>query len=291
MDAVEQIRNAIESGQTANLTAIGSLQDLATVSVELADELAGIDLFLALDDQAREVPGLWPIALSLLDAITEAGIMTEISSQIVGGLQIYDPVTLHQTLIAKCRNKALHYAVRAQALRSGIYLAQDSRARRGEWKGLILSADPADDGNFLKYIAASAGVLLAHTHDSDLRDLLHDLLKVPDAEDEAAQQLGMSHLNDALAAQAPAAVVGALREAKAWFSRSSEQGEERPDANLYGACVSLLLDFHERKGASTRDLKPHLDAIIASITSILCEQAFQNIGHPTRVVWQWNIEG
>lgn len=145
---------------------------------------------------------------------------------------------------------------RSHALRGAMLLAQGNPVLVKKLQASILDVSLDDDPKFLRHVAKVAGAILRHYPDADFRLLLEQLATLDEAADEAAMEIGLAELRDALAAPTEEALWSALKSALDWFERSLDKSEGRPDAKLYKLCANFLLIVRD-DGLRT-ELREHL---------------------------------
>lgn len=139
-----------------------------------------------------------------------------------------------------------HYGVRSQALHAALLLSQQRPAMLRRFQGIILDVGSDDDPLFLRHVAKVVGAVLAHDTDDEFRHKLKILLSVPEAEDEAAMELGFDALRSGLEAETPESAASSFESAFTWFSRALATSEARSDARIFSKCCELLLTVHAR---------------------------------------------
>lgn len=143
-------------------------------------------------------------------------------------------------------SRSEHGWMRSQALRGALVVAQGDPALVRRLQSYLLDVPADDDGAYLRHVAKAAGAILRRYPDDDFRDLLSRLAEVDAAADEAALELGLDRLKDALLAKTHDALTSALAAAQDWFRRSLAKSEGRSDAALYDICTSFLIDVQSR---------------------------------------------
>ena len=139
-----------------------------------------------------------------------------------------------------------HFWMRSQALRGALVVAQGDPSLIRRLQSYLLDVAADDDSAYLRHVAKVTGVILRRYPDSDFRDLLSRLVDVDAAADEAALELGLDRLQEALLAKTHDALTSALAAAQDWFRHSLSMSEKRPDAALYEICTSVLIDVQHR---------------------------------------------
>jgi hypothetical protein len=89
-------------------------------------------------------------------------------------------------------------------------------------------------------LAKALGVTWSQVRDGALLARLEQLAETPAGGAEAAFELGMAHLAQALEAGDPAAAHTAFEKAEGWFEKSLAGSEQRPAAKLYSLGIGAL---------------------------------------------------
>jgi hypothetical protein len=89
-------------------------------------------------------------------------------------------------------------------------------------------------------LAKALGVTWSQVRDGALLARLEELAETPAGGAEAAFELGMAHLAQALEAGDPAAAYTAFEKAKGWFEQSLAGSEQRPAPKLYSIGIGAL---------------------------------------------------
>jgi len=130
--------------------------------------------------------------------------------------------------------------------------ASDNRRWQLRLLDFFLGLAPSDDPAFLRRAAKIVGVAFSHWRDKELVEVLLKLAQLRAVQPEAAFELGMAALAEAMdRADSNAAATG-FREARDWFGESNGSSEHGPEASLYLDGLDLLLSFHS--GASSDSL-------------------------------------
>lgn len=133
---------------------------------------------------------------------------------------------------------------RGAALDGAFRWAGDNRRWQLRLLDLFLGLAPDDDTEFLRHAAKIAGVAFSHWRDKELVEVLRKLAQIEAVRPEAAFELGMAALADAMDRADSNAAATAFREARDWFGESDGVSEHRPEACLYLDGLDLLLSFH-----------------------------------------------
>lgn len=144
----------------------------------------------------------------------------------------------------RCRfeKRTEHYWTRAQALRGALVVSQGSPVLVKKLQACLLDVSLDDDRLFLRHVVKVMGAILRRYPDDDFRSLLKQLSNLEEASDEAALELGLDRLKDALVAPTGEALLATLSLAHEWFEKSLQQSERRPDAALFELCTQTLIE-------------------------------------------------
>lgn len=148
---------------------------------------------------------------------------------------------------------------RGAALDGAFRWAGNNRRWQLRLLDFLLGLALGDDSEFLRRAAKISGVAFSHWRDKELVEVLRKLAPLETVRPEAAFELGMAALAEALDSSDRSAAVSAFREAREWFGESVGVSGHHPEANLYLDSIGLLLSFHN--GASTSSL----DTVIARV--------------------------
>ncbi|MGA0608701.1 hypothetical protein [Caldimonas sp. KR1-144] len=138
---------------------------------------------------------------------------------------------------------------RGAALDGAFRWAGENRRWQLRLLDLFLGLVPGDDPEFLRRAAKIAGVAFSHWRDKELVGVLRKLAQLEAVRPEAAFELGMAALAEAMDRADSNTAAPAFREARDWFGESEEVSEHRPEASLYFDGLDLLLSF-QNGGAS-----------------------------------------
>lgn len=147
--------------------------------------------------------------------------------------------------LAKAANgdQSLSGLSRGAALDGAFRWAGDNRRWQLRLLDLFLGLAPGDDTEFLRRAAKIAGVAFSHWRDKELVEVLRKLAQLEAVRPEAAFELGMAALAEAMDRADSNAAATAFREARDWFGESDEVSEHSPEASLYLDGLDLLLSF------------------------------------------------
>lgn len=141
---------------------------------------------------------------------------------------------------------------RGAALDGAFRWASDNRRWQLRLLDLFLGLTSGDDTEFLRRAAKIAGVAFSHWRDKELVEVLRKLAQLEAVRPEAAFELGMASLAEAMDRANSDAATIAFREARGWFGESGVASEHRPETSLYLDGLDLLLAFHS--GATSASL-------------------------------------
>lgn len=133
---------------------------------------------------------------------------------------------------------------RGAALDGAFRWACDNRRWQLRLLDFLLGLAPSDDTEFLRRAAKIVGIAFSHWRDKELVEILRKLAQIEAVRPEAAFELGMATLAEAMDRVDENAAATAFREARDWFSESDGVSEHRPEAGLYLNSLNLLLSFH-----------------------------------------------
>jgi hypothetical protein len=131
---------------------------------------------------------------------------------------------------------------RGAALDGAFRWACDNRRWQLRLLDFLLGLAPNDDTEFLRRAAKIAGVAFSHWRDKELVEVLRKLAQLEAVRPEAAFELGMVALAEAMD-KADSNAAG-FREAREWFGESDRVSDHRPEARIYFDGLDLLLSFH-----------------------------------------------
>lgn len=154
---------------------------------------------------------------------------------------------------------------RGAALDGAFRWAGDNRRWQLRLLDFFLGLAPGDDTEFLRRAAKIVGVAFSHWRDKELVEVLHKLAQLEAVRPEAAFELGMAALAEAMDKADSNAAVSAFRDARDWFGESDGVSDYRPQASLYLDGLDLLLSFHS--GAAS--------ASLSAVSTRVQEHAFE----------------
>jgi len=133
---------------------------------------------------------------------------------------------------------------RGAALDGAFRWASSNRRWQLRLLDFFLGLAPGDDTEFLRRAAKLVGVAFSHWRDKELVEVLSKLAQLEAVRPEAAFELGMAALAEAIDRADSNAAATAFREARDWFGESDAVSEHRPEASLYLDGLDLLISFH-----------------------------------------------
>ena len=143
---------------------------------------------------------------------------------------------------------------RGAALDGAFRWAGENRRWQLRLLDFFLGLALGDDTDFLRRAAKIAGVAFSHWRDKELVEVLRKLAQLEAVRPEAAFELGMAALAEAIDRAESNAAVPAFRDARDWFVESDGVSEYRPEANLYLDGLDLLLSFHNGAASASLDI-------------------------------------
>jgi hypothetical protein len=150
-------------------------------------------------------------------------------------------------------DRSLSGLSRGAALDGAFRWAGDNRRWQLRLLDFFLGLAPGDDTEFLRRAVKIVGVAFSHWRDKELVEVLHKLSQLEAVRPEAAFELGMAALAEAMDRADSNAAATAFREAREWFGESDEISEHRPEASLYLNGLDLLLNFHSGAVSASLD--------------------------------------
>ncbi|WP_195760981.1 hypothetical protein [Burkholderia cenocepacia] len=142
---------------------------------------------------------------------------------------------------------------RGAALDGAFRWAGDNRRWQLRLLDFFLGLAPSDDTEFLRRAAKIVGVAFSHWRDKELVEVLRKLAQLEAVRPEAAFELGMAALAEAMDRTDSNTAASAFREAREWFDESAGTSEHRPEASLYLDGLDLLLSFHSGAASTSLD--------------------------------------
>lgn len=154
---------------------------------------------------------------------------------------------------AATADRSLSGLSRGAALDGAFRWAGDNRRWQLRLLDFLLGLAPSDDTDFLRRAAKIVGVAFSHWRDKELVEVLRKLAQLEAVRPEAAFELGMAILAEAMDKADNNAAATAFREARDWFGESTGVSEHRPEASLYLDSLDLLLSFHSGATSASFD--------------------------------------
>jgi hypothetical protein len=133
---------------------------------------------------------------------------------------------------------------RGAALDGAFRWAGDNRRWQLRLLDFFLGLAPGDDTEFLRRAAKIVGVAFSHWRDKELVEVLRKLAQLEAVRPEAAFELGMAALAEAMDRADSNSAATTFHEASNWFGESEGVSEYHPETSLYLDGLDLLLSFH-----------------------------------------------
>ena len=133
---------------------------------------------------------------------------------------------------------------RGAALDGAFRWAGDNRRWQLRLLDFFLGFAPDDDTEFLRRVAKIVGVAFSHWRDKELVEVLRKLAQLEAVRPEAAFELGMAAIAEAMDRADSYSAATTFHEARNWFGESEGVSEYHPETSLYLDCLDLLLSFH-----------------------------------------------
>lgn len=152
---------------------------------------------------------------------------------------------------AAASDQSLSGLSRGAALDGAFRWASDNRRWQLRLLDFLLGLVPSDDAEFLRRAAKITGVAFSHWRDKELVEVLHKLVQLEAVRPDAAFELGMASLAEAMDRADSNDATTAFREAKDWFGESDGLSEHHPEASLYFDGLDLLLGFRSGVASAT----------------------------------------
>ena len=152
---------------------------------------------------------------------------------------------------AATEDKSLSGLARGASLDGAFRWAGDNRRWQLRLLDFFLGLAPDDDTEFLRHAAKIVGVAFSHWRDKELVEVLSKLVHLEPIRSEAAFELGMASLAEAIDQTDSIAAITNFRDARDWFGESDGVSECRPEASLYFDSLNLLLDFQSGSASAS----------------------------------------
>ena len=144
---------------------------------------------------------------------------------------------------SRSRTGARDALIAAIALEAALRLAVGGYGNRHAVLAALTEVTAAEDIMFAMRVARLLGVAYDWWPDEEVRRSLEVVAQVPGAEADAAVELGMTHLRDAVSAGDRREVLASLEVAQRWFERAEATEEDREDAAGLRLLCGILLDL------------------------------------------------
>lgn len=216
---------------------------------------------LVIDAPGLEEPSAAAFSITLLNRIEHdisfAGVVDTLLASDALGETLAD--RCFELFIVRIRDTARPILMRTTALRGAFVLQRGITRRRASLKATLLWSEKTDDPIVLSHVARIAGLLIGEAPDQDLLQLLLDLRSIDDIRPDAAFELGMCQLGQALNTASPDSLAAMLSTAQEEFAVAELLGERRPDATLFRETCALLLKLSP--GPLSADVPRHIETI------------------------------
>ena len=267
MDVIEEIKGFLSAGVHPTLAELGGADTLAAqadalVKSPFLELLVRMFAILSAEEKAT-MQGLvlrafaeCDYAVALRDALDAVIERSEAVAGIVGPLQ----KILSQRVENRTEGSAL---ISSYALEGLFRLALSDMAPRHRLLALLIEVKRDEPGLFAVKAAKLVGAAFHVWHEKDLLPVLERLLDNGEAESEAAMELGLATLSQALAGDTLPDIAAELRTARAYFERAYRSGEQRLDAVAYRATIDVLEGF--ASGRRTEELSSAVDELETAV--------------------------
>ncbi|WP_210436195.1 hypothetical protein [Delftia acidovorans] len=153
--------------------------------------------------------------------------------------------------------------VAAYALEAMFRLALSGAISKYQTLGLMTELGPEKSGLFAEHAAKLTGAAFHIWGEQDLLRALDRLLTNEDAEGEAAFELGLAYLAQALEGDSLPEILEGLETARVFFSHARRADEDRADAVAYCSSIDLIRGF--AAGAAADALRAPLETLMAAV--------------------------
>ena len=240
---------ALAAGQRAELARFGGAAEL----VNLASQIGGSRFapeFIKLAIVASKENEEW--ADRLMDFAASCFVQIEIDIVLMDATDIIDQARplrdniddmVFRRFCDLAADATTAPMTRAVAMDGAIRWVAEDRTRQLLLTALLVSIQWVDHLHFSTRLIRSIGVAYSYWGEPLLIGRLRDLSSNEEVGDEAAFELGMCLLRDALITNCQPSALTAFDGARYWFARSYGRGQHRPEAVLYDCALAALLAF------------------------------------------------
>ena len=193
------------------------------------------------------------------------------------------------TLINIINDNEKFYGVRGYALLFCVLISIDNKFALRKIRSFFFSIDLYDDGRFLRYIAASIGILSSHIQMDEAIEHIELLTKIPEASEEACLQLGYLHLANGLSGDNRVKALASFKSAQQEFSKSALLGEGRIESKLLAQCLEILNQFHSCDSNKIKNAYKSIDNMAFEYSALLVDHSTSEelIGCRADVAYNW----
>lgn len=259
-DIILQLREISNTGNVAGLS--GIKEDLVLDALEaFSSDPAASVLFAAFLKASLQDIAYGKVAVGVVRGARDPGIFAEMVAILMHEPDLPEELTkdLWGAFVGCTRNRVLHGYARGHALKAALLISQTRPALLRRLQAELLETPQNDDGLYLRLVAKVMGTVLAHIEDKDLEQALIRLARSERENDEAYMEVGFFHLRHALQAETRDLFIGSLKNALEWFQKARSAVEVRVDAELYAACIGMLLEF--QNGNRSNDVLSRIQRI------------------------------
>lgn len=267
MDVIEEIKRALSAGVHPTVAELGGTETLAAQADALVKS-PFLDLLVrlfAVSTSDEKATMQWLIlrgfaeceyAVAIRDAMDAVVEYSETIAGILGPLQ--------KVLSQRVENRAEDSALISSYALEGLFrLALSDLTPRHRLLALLTEVERDEVGLFVAHAAKLAGAAFHVWRENDLLPVLERMLDNGEAETEAAMELGLATLSQALAGDTLPDITAELRTARAYFDRAYRSGEQRLDALAYRATIDVLEGF--ASGRRTEELSSAAEELEAAV--------------------------
>ncbi len=246
----KQLIKALEEGKTVTLNDLGGLRTLEENSITIASSpLMSEFLSIVLNEfnklNETEIDLAEKLILLCFEKVTDGLVIQEA----IYYLDSYRPFS--KSFEDKCFKITLQEAqncqkspiTRAMSLECAFRFTLYNSGRRFKLLSYLVDLPIEDDPEYLRHAAKIVG--LAHTFwaENELISVLEKLANIESGSDEAYFELGLASLASALDAESHDVAQNKFKQAWLLFQKSMDKREDRPDAEVFHAAISMLLSF------------------------------------------------